>query len=681
MIYYHLCYHLSGAPSKDTPEWWRMHQEELGFDRSGIDEKNVNSANQYLRGCNCYVALITGFDIETMEINIYVACSVCHMDKFRLEEIVHPDSDKCKWELDHQEEITVEAYKYAVDSTCYNTRSSVLFEKFGIDFREPLYDPFPFRVEEKILEEQTLTLEECRQRAHEILGSSSLYEELDRIYSPENQQIYKGHPVHYLISAGAWGAAEDIYELLIKALYNNKRLISNRITLFREVQRKGYKDSRYQKVIEAGEGGTVIIELKSNEGMGRFATDFHEFTKRTGEILEKQKKDTLFIFVEITGKSLNDDDAIDNILKKADIIQITEGTGTLQDARNYLTELVEQVDFGTEDKSDVYDYLAEAETYSVTDIFNAYNAWYGSGLKIHVYRAYREKKSFQVEVTRVPNKPYDTLQEMIGLTEVKTVIDEIIAASKVVRARERMGLNTQGASFHMMFSGNPGTAKTSVARLLCKILKEESAISSGRFVECGRQDLVAKYVGWTARMVEDKFKEAQGGILFIDEAYALVDSSNTYGAEAINTVVQMMENYRDSVIVIFAGYSEKMQTFLEQNEGLKSRIAFHLSFPDYSPEELTDILTLMSQKRDYQIDEEAKEYCKELFCNAVKEENFGNGRYVRNILDQAIIKQSARILKMETREDISREEICRLKREDFRIHEIVKKSEKRIGFA
>lgn len=592
-----------------------MHQEELGFDRSGIDEKNVYSVNQYLKGCNDYVASITDFDIATMEMDIYVAGSVRNMHKFKLEEVVHPESDKCKWELSHQEEITIEAYKYAVDNTCYMTRYSVLFEKFGIDFREPLYDPFPFRVEEKILEEQTLTLEECRQRAHEILGSSSLYEELDRIYSPENQQIYKGHPVHYLISAGAWGAAEDIYELLIKALYNNKRLISNRITLFREVQRKGYKDSRYQKVIKAGEGGTVIIELKSNEGMGRFATDFHEFTKRTGEILEKQKKDTLFIFVEIIGKSLNDDDAIDNILKKADIIQITEGTGTLQDARNYLTELVEQVDFGTEDKSDVYDYLAEAETYSVTDIFNAYNAWYGSGLKTHVYRAYREKKSFQVEVTRVPNKPYDTLQEMIGLTEVKTVIDEIIAASKVVRARERMGLNTQG------------------------------------------------------------------GILFIDEAYALVDSSNTYGAEAINTVVQMMENYRDSVIVIFAGYSEKMQTFLEQNEGLKSRIAFHLSFPDYSPEELTDILTLMSQKRDYQIDEEAKEYCKELFCNAVKEDNFGNGRYVRNILDQAIIKQSARILKMETRENISREEICRLKRGDFRIHEIVKKSEKRIGFA
>lgn len=164
-----------------------MHQEELGFDRSGIDEKNMNSVNQYLKGCNDYVASITDFDIATMEMDIYVAGSVRNMHKFKLEEVVHPESDKYKWELSHQEEITIEAYKYAVDNTCYVTRYSVLFEKFGINFREPLYDPFPFRVEEKILEEQTLTLEECRQRAHEILGSSSLYEELDRISSPANR--------------------------------------------------------------------------------------------------------------------------------------------------------------------------------------------------------------------------------------------------------------------------------------------------------------------------------------------------------------------------------------------------------------------------------------------------------------------------------------------------------------
>ena len=109
----------------------------------------------------------------------------------------------------------------------------------------------------------------------------------------------------------------------------------------------------------------------------------------------------------------------------------------------------------------------------------------------------------------------------------------------------------------MMFSGNPGTAKTTVARLLSKILKDEDAIESGRFVECGRQDLVGKYVGWTAHIVEEKFKEAMGGILFIDEAYALVDDSNTYGAEAINCITQMMENYRNDVIVIFAGYLQR----------------------------------------------------------------------------------------------------------------------------
>ena len=152
----------------------------------------------------------------------------------------------------------------------------------------------------------------------------------------------------------------------------------------------------------------------------------------------KQKKDTLFVFVEIMGKSLREGDAVNQILTKADVIQITEGSGTLQEAQKYLMELVDKVDFHTEDKSDAVEFLPEAESYSVTDIFNAYNAWYGSGLKNHVYKAYKEKKSFQVTVTKKENRPYEKLQEMIGLAQIKTVVDEIIAASKVRRARERM---------------------------------------------------------------------------------------------------------------------------------------------------------------------------------------------------------------------------------------------------
>lgn len=343
--------------------------------------------------------------------------------------------------------------------------------------------------------------------------------------------------------------------------------------------------------------------------------------------------------------------------------------------------ILNKADFETRDCSDAVTFLPEAETYSVTDIFNAYNAWYGSGLKTHVYKAYKAETTFKVALTKQENKPYEELQAMIGLTEAKEVVDQIIAASKVLKVRERMGLNTEGATLHMLFSGSPGTAKTSVARLLAKILKDEDVLKSGRFVECGRQDLVGKYVGWTAKIVEDKFREANGGVLFIDEAYSRVDDSNSYGAEAINTIIQLMENYRNEVIVIFAGYTEKMQVFLELNEGLKSCIAFHLNFPDYRADELLDILKLMSEKREYSIAEDALKVCREFFEAALAEENFGNGRYVRNLLEQAILRQSERVVRESAERELGREELCLLKKEDFRSIPFERKKVNKMGFA
>lgn len=624
-----------------------------------------------------YITCVT--DVTDCEIVIYAAVDIQSLDAFLYEEEVIALLHDC--DMVKKTEVTIEEYKREISRDPYDAYSRKIFDKLCIDYRCGFFDPFPFKLDEDVLDYKTLSKSACKRRAKEILASKSFYEEIERIYAKENQKIYMGHPVHYLISAGDWGAAKDMYELLIAALTSNRRLVSNRVALLRDITKRAYRDDRYKQVIQAAEGGAVIIELKSEDGMGQFATDFHEFTKLTGLLLEAQKKDTLFIFVEITGKSLKDNDALNNILTKADIIQITEGTGTPKEANNYLMELVKKVDFHSEDKSDVLEFLPKAESYSVTDIFNAYNAWYGSGLKNHVYKAYKEKKTFQVTVTKAESKPYEELQDMIGLAEVKAVINQVIAASKVLRVRERMGLSVESASLHMMFSGNPGTAKTTVARLLAKILKEEDAIKSGQFVECGRQDLVGKYVGWTARIVEEKFKEASGGVLFIDEAYALVDDSNTYGAEAINTITQMMENYRNDVIAIFAGYPDKMQEFLNQNEGLKSRIAFHLDFPDYTADELTKIITLMSKNREYQIEEEALAYCREIFEGAVCGENFGNGRYARNVLEQAILRQADRIVNAAAGREISKEEICLLKREDFRIvSQNGKKEGKRMGF-
>ena len=645
------------------------------YSDSKISSINEEFYGDFLKDGKYVINVTRRMDIE---MDVYVAV---RLDSLRGEhweaEILEkfPDCDILK-----KTELTVEDYRNELGMNRFGSSSRVM-DRLNVKYQSSWADPLPFKLEEFVPDYRKKSLSRCKKRADEILGSKSLYEEIDRMYNKENRKEYFGHPVHYLVSAGEWEAARDIYELLLEALYSNGRLLSTRQVVIRNVKKGTYRDERYRKVLEAAEGGVVIIEMKTEDDMGRFATDFHEFTKLTGKLLEQNKKDTLFIFVEIMGKSFKSSDAMNNILNKADVIQVTEGSGTYEEAKNYLMALTKKADFEASDCSDAARYLPEAETYTVTDIFNAYNAWYGSGLKTHVYKAYKTETTFKVALTKQENKPYEELQSMIGLTKAKEVIDQIISASKVMRARERMGLNVEGASLHMLFSGNPGTAKTSVARLIAQILKDEDVLKSGKFVECGRQDLVGKYVGWTAKIVEDKFKEAQGGVLFIDEAYSLVDDSNTYGAEAINTIIQLMENYRNEVIVIFAGYTEKMKVFLEQNEGLRSRIAFHMDFPDYDADELLGILRLMAKKREYTLDEDAYSACRDYFQDALTEENFGNGRYVRNLLEQAILRQSERVIKESADKELGKEELCLLKKEDFQPLCQEVKTMRRMGFS
>ena len=215
-------------------------------------------------------------------------------------------------------------------------------------------------------------------------------------------------------------------------------------------------------------------------------------------------------------------------------------------------------------------------------------------MKNKTYPAYREVDRLTVKSEEKSNDAYADFQEMIGLVEQKALIEQIIAAHRVQKMRLDMNLDKQKAALHMR--GTPGTAKTTVARLIAQILSRDGVLKTGRFVECGRADLVAKYVGWTAKAVRAKFREARGGVLFIDEAYSLSDGEHaTFGDEAINTIVQEMENHRDDVIVIFAGYPDKMKDFLDRNEGLRSRIAFHVEFPDYTADELTDIFKLATK--------------------------------------------------------------------------------------
>ena len=170
-------------------------------------------------------------------------------------------------------------------------------------------------------------------------------------------------------------------------------------------------------------------------------------------------------------------------------------------------------------------------------------------------------------------------------------------------------------------------------------------MSKGDLIEVGRNDLVARYVGWTAKTVKAKFAEAKGSVLFIDEAYSLLDDrKGSFGDEAINTIVQEMENAREDTIVIFAGYPNEIEYFLSRNPGLNSRIAYHINFPDYNEEELFEIARLMLQEQNLKLDPAAIPRVKNIIASGRKQENFGNGRYVRNILDKAKMKQASRLV-------------------------------------
>lgn len=243
------------------------------------------------------------------------------------------------------------------------------------------------------------------------------------------------------------------------------------------------------------------------------------------------------------------------------------------------------------------------------------------------------------------------LNSMIGLTSVKKVIRKAIANFKMSKRCIDMGMARDKASLHMVFTGNPGTAKTTVARLFAEILKDEKVLSTGRFVEVGRADLVGQYVGATAINVTEKFKEAKGGVLFIDEAYSLCEyHKGSFGDEAITTIVNEMENHRDDVIVIFAGYPAEMEEFLDRNSGLRSRIAFHIEFEDYTTDELCDITRLKVSNMGMTITDAAMEKLRGIYEEARKSTDFGNGRFVRKLLEEAEMNIAERLMDLDESE-------------------------------
>ena len=256
------------------------------------------------------------------------------------------------------------------------------------------------------------------------------------------------------------------------------------------------------------------------------------------------------------------------------------------------------------------------------------------------------------------------LNAYIGLNTVKEEVDQLVHWIQMQQLRKEHDLPTSDLSLHMVFSGNPGTGKTTIARFLSKIFHSLGILSKGQLVEVDRGDLVAGYVGQTAIKTKDAIKKAMGGVLFIDEAYSLTNrGENDYGAEAVDTLLKAMEDHRDDLIVIVAGYIEPMEKFLHSNPGLESRFNRFIDFPDYTLDELMGIFDMRMNKAGYTMDDEARATLRQVIDIArLDVKGFGNARGVRNLFESIIARQADRL--GETEGEITREMLMQLTKED-----------------
>lgn len=512
---------------------------------------------------------------------------------------------------------------------------------------------------------------------HIRLPGDELHCELNRIYSSDSASAVFGHPVHYYIESPDLDSAKEVAEFIIRMLYSRGRLLSR---CYSTVNMNSYNcdqddEDEFLDFLALQEYASCMLFFDNDQNgeehgeAGSAVCTVNEDLSRVFRLVEKASLTTLFFIVRITtGKSSGSDRALLTAVQQhLSLVRMRTGFGTKAQAVSYMKDLVSGsgYDRWMEDACRLLmdDPRSEFSVNMVNDIFGK---WSRRVLTNTVYSCYENVNRPEKAEKKRDSSAYRTLQNMIGLDKVKNIIDEIIAVSTVSKRKRTLGLEDKAKSCHMIFTGNPGTAKTTVARLLAQILREEKILNHGSFVECGRSDLVGKFVGWTAKSVVSMFNRAEGGILFIDEAYSLAnDLDHGFGAEAIDTIVQEMENRRDRMIVILAGYSEPMKRLLDANSGLSSRIAFHIDFPDYGVSELEAIMNCMLKDNKLRISEEAVRKCRGIYQKAVTVDSFGNGRFVRNLIESAQLRQALRLRKQYGRRDIPKRALTELIADDF----------------
>lgn len=555
------------------------------------------------------------------------------------------------------EEITVTAFERCKHISNYSdfTFERDILSPYGLELLTESYRDPPKENLSGIY-----SLSDIKKHAVYGLYADSFLPELERITMPSNPKNVYGHPVHYIVKSSC---TDEICDRLISQLYKHGRLRSKRYLTFGK--REFHRHNSFDEYFKTAVGCTIVISL---HGLTDTPDDYKKadiLSDSLFDSVKKYKRDTLVIFA-----ADNSNDTIEKILAnrlpEMTFIGIDERFAMNDEAKKILHAYCRE-DKIRADKG-LLSAVATDTKYSSKDLKQMYDTWFTNALKTKVYPQYSQfkKNSLLNKDTTPEGSAYSKLKEMIGLENVKTVIDQAVTYSKMQKLLADRGMPNAKRSMHMVFTGAPGTAKTTVARLFARILKDNGVLSVGDLVECGRSDLVGKYVGWTAVQVKEMFKKAKGSVLFIDEAYSLVDDkSGMYGDEAINTIVQEMENNREDMIVIFAGYPDEMRTFIERNPGLRSRISFYVDFENYSVTELYEITKLIAKNNGYKLSADVEETLMPIFKRAINSDDFGNGRFARKLVEHAQLAQAVRLSKYKSIESLTGDDIITLCAEDF----------------
>lgn len=490
--------------------------------------------------------------------------------------------------------------------------------------------------------------ENCRNTATKLLFGGTMHPELDRILNSDKNKKYLGHPVHYMLTVDDRDIRKSIYKVLLSALYSAGRIRNKRYAFVDYDEESRFPGPEFDALYRASEGGAVVIRYtNADEAESGFAKRGLDIVSELCEIASRYKHKVLTVFCLPTGASRIKEEFLSH-WGSTSFIELYEDVARGAMAENYLKEKAKEQKIRSD--KNLTSKLDCDKSYTATELNRFFDEWYSKKLRDEVYPQYKMAEVAKAKLKNDAPKgsAYSKLQGLIGLHNAKEVMNNALNYFKAQKIFADRGMTGERPSMHMIFTGNPGTAKTTVARLFAEIMRENGLLERGDIYEVGRADLVGQYVGSTAPLVKTAFRRAKGGVLFIDEAYSLVDDRDgLFGDEAINTIVQEMENNRKDTVVIFAGYPDKMEGFLNKNPGLRSRIAFHVPFDDYSAKELCDISKLIADEMKFTLTDDAVAKLEDMFEAVCHKSDFGNGRYARNLIEKAKMAQANRLIKMD----------------------------------